>query len=294
MFFITIYLDLLFLLNWGMNWWLLWATGVVMRRPTKSVNISLTAALGSLCAFLWLLIPLTLAREMLFKTIVATAMVQLCFVPERLTSLIKVTAVFVLLSALVAGITYALALSGTAKTGEALPRIGWYLVIGGPFALTLPVRSLWSVISKYFRSSYDSTPFRFGVGGGIIEQEAVLDTGNTLHEPLTYRPVVIVDFWTVRERLPPELGAAVQAWHEGITEGLDSLPHALMERISLIPFNTVSGRGLMIGIRPEICELWSSGIWHKVDAVIGFAPVETKFAGKTALLPYTVWPVDIM
>lgn len=221
-------------------------------------------------------------------------MVQLCFVPERFTSLVKLTTVFALLSTLIAGITYALALSGTAKTGEALPRIGWYLVIGGPFILTLPIRSLWAVISKYFRRSHDSTPFRFGVGGLLIEQESVLDTGNVLHEPLTYRPVVVVDFWTVRERLPPELSASVEAWHEGLAEGLDLLPHAFMERISLIPFSTVSGRGLMVGIRPEICELWSSGMWHKVDAVIGFSPGEAKLAGKTALLPYTVWPVDSM
>ena len=294
MFFITIYLDLLFFLNWGMNWWLLWATGVVMRRPTKSLTLSLTAAFGSLCSFLWLLIPVTLAREILFKTLVAIAIVQLCFLPERLSSLIKLTTVFVLLSTIVAGITYALALSGTAKTGEALPRIGWYLVIGGPFVLTLPVRSLWIVISKYFRSSHDSTLFRFGVGGEIVEQEAILDTGNVLHEPLTYRPVVVVDFWTVRERLPPELSMSVKAWHEGNTEGLDALPHGLMERISLIPYNTVSGGGLMIGIRPEICELWASGTWHRVDAVIGFSPGEAKLAGKTALLPYTVWPVDSM
>jgi len=221
-------------------------------------------------------------------------MVQLCFVPDRLTSLVKLTTVFALLSTLVAGVTYALALSGTAKTGEALPRIGWYLVIGGPFVLTFPVRSLWVVISKYFRSSRDSTLFRFGVGGRLIEQEAILDTGNVLHELLTYRPVVVVDFWTVRERLPPELCTSIQAWYAGLTDGLDLLPHAFMERISLIPFNTVSGRGLMIGIRPEICELWASGIWHKVDAVIGFAPGEAKLVGKTALLPYTVWPVDSM
>lgn len=265
-----------------------------MRRPTRALAISLSAALGSLCSFLWLVTPVTLARELLFKAVVAVAIVQLCFVPDRLISLIKLTTVFVLLSSLVAGITYALALSGSAKTGEALPRIGWYLIIGGPLVLTLPVRSLWAVISKYFRRSYDSAPFRFGIGGGLIEQEAVLDTGNILHEPLTYRPVVVVDFSTVRERLPPEISASVQAWHDGLTEGLDQLPSAFMERISLIPFNTVSGRGLMIGIRPEICELWAAGIWHTVDAVIGFAPGEARLEGKTALLPYTVWPVDSM
>lgn len=292
MFSITVYLDLLFLLNWGMNWWLLWATGIVARRKVRLSALSLSAAIGSLAAFLWLLIPVSLPREILYKSLVAICMVQICFLPETFGLLARLSGSFVLLSSLLAGITYALALTGTARTGEALPRVGWYMVIGGPLLMTLPLKGLWAAVSRYFRRISHSTLFRFRLGEVVIEQEAELDTGNDLHEPLTYRPVVVLDFALVRDWLPLELRTVIHTWQES-EQGLDNLPDWIIPRVSLIPFSSVSGTGVMMGLRPEYCELWAGGQWHKVDAVVGFAPGTIRLAGKAALLPLTIWPVEI-
>jgi len=243
---------------------------------------------------LWLLTPVTLSRELAIKVVVAIAMLHLCYVPARLGDLLALTGVFVFMSAVVAGITYALALSGTSVTGEPISRIGWYFLIGGPLILTLPVRGTWAVISRYFRSAHQSALLRFAVGSSLIEQEAILDTGNSLHEPLSFRPVVVVDFHSIRDYLPKSLADAVIGWQSVEDMSLDSIPDSIMERISLIPYNTVAGSGMMMGVRPDYCELWVGRSWHRVDVIIGFASGETNLAGKTALLPYTVWPVEMM
>lgn len=281
---------MLFIINWGMNWWLLWGTAVVLRLPQRKWAMMLSAAVGSLAAFLWLLSPVSLGKEILLKLTVALGMIQLCYLPERLGALLKATGVFILLSALLAGTTYALALSGTSITGESTPRIMWYLLLGGPLILTIPLKSLWAGLSRYYHATTHSAPLRFRLGNYVVEQDAVLDTGNTLHEPLSYKPVVVVDFAAIREQLPQDLSSVVATWGQTSCCSLDMLPDILMERISLIPFYTVSGQSLMLGVRPDSCEIWTKGTWHRFDAVIGFAPGEAKLHGKTALLPYTVWP----
>lgn len=281
---------MLFLMNWGMNWWLLWATGTALRRKIRPWVLSMSAAFGSLCAFLWLLIPATLGKELAIKSIVALAMVHLSFVPETLGSLLTHTGVFLGLSALCAGVTYALALTGSGMLGQVLPRVGWYLVVGGPLILTIPLKKLWTSLGRHFRMIEQTTRFRFYWGGLAIELKAALDTGNTLVEPLTYRPVVVLDTGVASEQLPLDLLYLCKHWQQYGTSCLESLPEHVMRCVTLIPYTNVSGSGLMLGIRPERCEIEVGGNWANVMAVVGFASGEIKLSGTGALLPLEIWP----
>lgn len=288
----VVYVDLLFLMNWGMNWWLLWATGIALRRQMKPWVLSLSAAFGSLCAFLWLLTPATVGKELALKSIVALSMVHLCFVPDSLSSLLKHAGVFLVMSTVCAGVTYALALTGSSTLGEALPKISWYLVVGGPLILTLPLKKLWTSLGRHFRMIEQTTRFRFYWGGQEIELRAALDTGNTLSEPLTYRPVVVVDSSLVATQLPEDLLFLCQRWQEYGTSCLELIPDEVMRGITLIPYINVTGSGLMLGIRPERCEIETRGGFRTVVAVVGFAPGGARLSGTGALLPLEIWPLE--
>jgi len=273
-----------------MNWWLLWAAAILLRKRIGLWVLCGGAAFGAVCAFVGLFLPLTLSREIILKGAVAATMVAFCFRPVTVWALITQTAIFVALSAFSAGLTYAAALSSS--SGEGWPRVEWYLVAASPLLTTLPLRRLWSFLAACVRATDAAGRFRFRLGGATIELGATLDTGNTLLEPLTYRPVVVVDTALVAEQLPPELREAIERWQHGDGTHLIPLPDSLICRVALIPYATVAASGLMLAIRPEVCEVESGGLWYTCEAIVAFAVGDVRLAGKGALLPQALWPLS--
>jgi len=230
-------------------------------------------------------------REVVLKGAVAGTMAGLCFRPKSWLNLLKYTALLLALSAFSAGITYALALSGT-TAGEAFPSVGWYLIASGPLLLSLPLKRMWSSLAVCFSAVEVARRFRFRLGGATIELTAVLDTGNTLLEPFTFRPVVVVDTSAVVEHLPPELRQAIVHWQAGDGGKLCALPDSIIGRVTLIPYTTVAASGLMFAVRPELCEVESKGAWQAIEAVVAFAVGEVRLCGRSALLPHALWPLS--
>jgi stage II sporulation protein GA (sporulation sigma-E factor processing peptidase) len=284
---------LLFLLNFAMNWWLLWGAAILLRKQVRNGVLCAGAAFGAASALAVPFVPLCLAGELVLKVAVAATMVAWCFRPAGLMVLVRHTVVFFALSTFSAGITYAAALSTTA--GEALPRVEWFLVAAGPLLASLPLGRLWSSLAACFRAVESARRFRFclgGAGGTAIELEAVLDTGNTLLEPFTFRPVVVVDTALVVEQLPPRLAEVILVWQEGNMEHLPPLPDDMICRVTLIPYSTVAAGGLMFAVRPEVCEVESKGVWYACEAVVAFAVGDVRLAGRGALLPRALWPLS--
>lgn len=273
-----------------MNLWLLWATALLLRKRARLWVLCGGAAFGAVCAFVGLVIPLTLTRELILKGVVAATMVAFCFRPNTWWALITQTAIFVALSAFSAGLTYAAALSSTG--GDGWPLVHWYLVAASPLLATLPLKRLWSSLAACFRATDAAGRFRFRLGGATVELEAALDTGNTLLEPLTYRPVVVVDTALAAEQLPALLRGAVERWQEGDATQIIPLPDSLMCKVTLIPYTTVAASGLMLAIRPDSCEVESRGTWYTFEAVVAFAVGDVRLAGKGALLPQALWPLS--
>lgn len=293
---VTVYVDLLFLLNWGMNCWVLWGTGVLLQQRTRMMPLFLAAAGGSVCALLWLLVPLGLIPELVLKCLTAVAVVQLCFTPAKVRDLVKLTVAFLGLSALCAGITYALALSGTAKTGEPLPSVAWWLLLGGPMLMTLPLRRIWAVLHARLGSLQHASQLRLTLCGQVFEICATLDTGNTLHEPLTARPVIIINPAVLSNALSERCVAAMVSWQGGTNDQglLDSFADAsLITKLVFIPYTTVAESGLMLGIRPDKCEIFGQSGWLEVKAVLGVSRTEVDLAGYSALLPRSILSVEL-
>lgn len=273
-----------------MNWWLLWAVAILLRKQVRPEVLCVGAAFGAACAVAVLFVPLCPAGELVLKVAVAATMVAWCFRPAGSLALARQTVLLIALSAFSAGITYAAALSTT--HGEAWPRVEWFLVAASPLLTSLPLRRLWSSLATCFRTLEAARRFRFRLRGSTVELDAVLDTGNTLLEPFTFRPVVVVDTALVAEHLPPELAEVILRWQEGHMEHLPPLPDDIIHRVTLIPYKTVAASGLMLAIRPEVCEVESKGVWYACEAVVAFAVGDVRLTGGGALLPRALWPLS--
>ncbi|MBT9158713.1 MAG: Sporulation sigma-E factor-processing peptidase [Firmicutes bacterium] len=270
----VVYLDFLWLLNWGMNWWLLWATAKALRRRVSLEWIMLVAGGGAVVSLVWLLITSPLWVEALLKMLVAIIMVRYTFSPKGVWQTVEITLLFMLISTICAGVSLALALLTSRGLPESWPEVSLFIVLGGPLLMTMVMQRLWSSVGGYLRRAEQSAKFRFVLQGAVVELFGILDTGNVLVEPITYRPVVVVDAQSVKDSLPLGLMALLAQWDELSEKSLHFIPDALATRLTLIPFTAVAGGGLMVGIRPDSCSILVHGAWRGVDAVVGFSPSE--------------------
>ena len=95
------------------------------------------------------------------------------------------------------------------------------------------------------------------LNGKKAELTALFDTGNELVDPVTRRPVVIVEYEAVKPLLP---SCFCEIFERLAPEGADAVlkamrPYAISSRLRLIPFSSIGrSNGMMLGLKPDrIC-----------------------------------------
>jgi len=265
--------------------------GKILRKRIRLRMLMLVAGVGAIMSVVLLLQSTSFWVSNSLRLLVAFAMVSGVLSTKGVWQTLALVMLLVLLSSLTAGVTLALSATNLRFVSDTWPKVSWYLVLIGPILLTFPVQKLWSSLERLLRSKIQSARFRFVLLGAAVELFGVLDTGNLLVEPLTCRPVVVVDAHSIEECLPPALMVLLARWESLGEKSLQLMPDELVTRLTLIPFTAVAGGGLMVGIRPDSCCILIGKEWSEVDAVIGFSPRKYAEGEKLALLPATVWPV---
>lgn len=120
------------------------------------------------------------------------------------------------------------------------------------------------------------------LGGKLLRLHALADSGNLLCEPMTGKPCILVDTDAIAPILPAELLHAARL-RDPLRIG--SVSRANAKRICLIPTQTATGSGMLLGIRPDrICVDCGKGA-RQVDAVLAISSLSSSAAGHDALLP---------
>ena len=103
-------------------------------------------------------------------------------------------------------------------------------------------------------------------GGKSFVGEAILDTGNSLYDPISKKPVIVADKLLLEELFAPGCN------QQNITEWLNPTD------LRMIPYKTIDKSGVMVGFLPESVSVASHG---PVDAIIAISPEEN--GGKVLL-----------
>lgn len=238
---ITVYIDLVILLNFVVDLLLLKAVAGLLFLSGNNVRCMTASAIGGIYGGICLLPGWSFFASAFWRTIILLIIVVVAF-GVRLTTL-RAGGLFCLLT---------LALGGAAA---AFGTNTFMLVLtaGGVFALcyfTLGAnrRQIYSPVKvRYAQNEYDVT--------------ALLDTGNTLKDPVTGRPAIVV-------------GADIAYAMLRISAGELSMPIETMcskkyTGLSLIPYCSVGKPdGFLLCIHPDA--VWVNG--KRMNACVAFAP----------------------
>lgn len=252
-----VYVDVLFLTNLAVNYLLLVASGKLSGCTVKHGRLLLSALAGALYAVTPLYVQLEVAYSLPARFLFGLLMVLAAYPGVKGTRFLGLLASFYLCSAVAAGT--ALALVETTPVGAGFGRapgavtealqVRWWKVV-----LALGSISIYPVLSRMghlrLGKGSPSVQVQLTVCGRTVSVPGIVDTGNTLRDPATGWPVVVVDWDCLREVLPRELSPFfLSIW--------DKIPHDLSRsdlstRLGLIPFRNVSGhKGILPAFRPD-------------------------------------------
>lgn len=238
-----VYLDLLILLNFLVDLLLIMGTNRLSGYGTGWRRALPAAVLGGVYAGACVLPGFSFLGNTLWRIVSLSLMSVIAFGMNA--SGLRRGVLFILLSMALGGIALGLGSGGF-----------WSLVLAAGIVCLLCVLGF---RGRAGQQRY--LPVTIRHGGKSVTLTALADTGNTLCDPVTGRPVLVVDGWVAGKLLSltqEELVAPIQTMASGRLPGL-----------RLIPYSAVGqSTGLLLGVRADSVQLDGK----EAEYIVAFAP----------------------
>ena len=270
-----IYGDVLFLINFSMDFLALYISGKICKTKMKAWRISLGAALGALYGVVSLLIDVNYVFSFIIEAAVAAWVCAVGLWCGGIPSLLISTAAFYASSLTLGGaMTFIYSRLGRYKTyfesgGSILSALDdvpiWVFAVCA--ALSFIISRAISLLEKR-RGAIISCAARITLNGRERGLMCLVDSGALAVEPISGTPVIFVS----------------KKYADMVTLGDGG---AMMRGIYAIPISSIGGEGIAFAIRPDKCEIEIRGQFEERRALIALGSDEL-YGGFDAILPYSL------
>ena len=245
----VVYLDVLFLLNLVVDYLLLLAGAKITGEPIFRLRMGGGALLGAVYAaaiflpgFGWLSHPVC-------KLCAGVAMVLITFGASR--RLLRLTLVFFAVSAALGGVILALQLLGTGgltlENGVLYTGFDLRLLLVTVILTYVALNLIFCRTARHGGVRRDLCNAKILLGGQCVSVTVLLDTGNTLTDPIRNQPVMVVESCLLQHILPETIKP------EDPVASLERLEdRAWRGKFSLLPYRAVGVEcGILLTVRSE-------------------------------------------
>jgi len=259
----TLYADILFLINFIMNSFVLWVVSKITRSKRKTRWLFAGAGVMSLLYTLLIAVEaLRFINVALSSAVILTVGVLAAFHIAGWRDFVKQMVIAYAISFTVGGLGMSLffltdipyAVYFIAGDWQGFAReISWQLVLAGTAASYVLIRLGLRIARQHTMKRQMLCNVQIFMGEQDASFEALVDTGHSLKEPLSQSPVIIAEFEHVKNFLPDRLKVLFYEKCESDLTGLIAGQEgAFYKRIRMIPFTSL-GRtnGMLIGFRPD-------------------------------------------
>ena len=241
----TVYVDILWLINFCMDILALGMTARLLQRPMNSWRLCAAAAVGGLWAVIALLVGVSGILALTLDFLIAIGMLTIAFGWGISGWRVKVLGTFFLISFLLGGSMTALSrlFVGEGMDGQTGQESGEFLLL----ALTgAGITLLCTRVHRRTRNVIRRVSVRLGERS--VDLFALEDSGNLLRDPLSGRGVIFVSCRVLRRLCGGRLGEVF------LSQQMNDLPSLKGEdarRLRILPGQTVHGRRLMLALLPD-------------------------------------------
>ena len=282
----TVYLDLLFFVNFSMDFLCFYITAKIMSTSFSVLRVSLAAVVGGIYADAALFLPYGTPWSIFLDIAVCFIICALAFYRKKEKGLILTSVVYFSVSMALGGFMTALF--------NLLNRMGFNEAVLGEdegdgisvwlFTLIALVSALLTLIGGRFfrgRSSVRSVRVEITYRKKKSTFSGVVDSGNFLRDPISGRACIVVD-GTILKGIFPQRLLDMADKGELSAIGVDD---DIKRSICLVPASTATGEKMMIGVRSDMIRIDSGRGFCESDAIVVISRIGNVRDGARALVP---------
>lgn len=255
--YLEIYIDELFLINFAMDIVLLLIEKKLLKWNAGRFKIVLASLFGAGMTCLYAVVPSLygIMKFICFYVLVSFAMVRIAFDLHRIKDRIKGVVVLYAITFFLGGVMNSVYYQRKTiqyytdlVTHEVFTKIGLPYLFGACILAVIMLFGIWRCIQYYRQCEKDILELNITYNKQSVLGKGLLDTGNCLKDPITGKPVIVVQLELLRECLSPSL------YNDIIKVGrLENAAYDICEanatKIRLVPFQSI---GKKHGILPAI------------------------------------------
>lgn len=266
-----IYVDVLIFVNFIISLLLIKACDSLLRNKAKAIRIILASFVCSLSSLAIFIPPIGFWLNLLLKLTTAFVVTICAFGIKNIKKLLINCTAFFLISISFAAIMMAvwMAISPaimTVSNGSVYFDVSPIVLIVG----SLGCYGVITLLEKLFAKRLPNEmcfDILVTVNGITVKIPAMLDTGNTLTDPISGCPVIVAQY----DALKPLMGrdnSTKAIWINGGNAASQVLSSDWKRRYRCISFSSVGGSGLLSGFKPDSAFITVDKIIHKLDCII--------------------------
>ena len=274
----VVYADVVFLINFIMDVFILWTVNAISKSNSPFYKI---ISGGFVMSFLYCLLIFTVQFKIYISIFSTTAILFLgiltAFKIKKFKEFFKLVFLAYVSAFAIGGIGMAIFYSTNTKS--LIANATGISVNGFSIKILMIATSISYIIIKIFLNWQNNLVLKKQVFYSTkifyddkpIEIRALVDTGNSLADPITKTPVIIAEFNSIKEFLPTELKIVFYEKKENDLSYITNLQeqNIFNERMRIIPFMSIGQKsGMLIGFRPDKIEITRDESVELVENVI--------------------------
>nr|WP_278280489.1 sigma-E processing peptidase SpoIIGA [Thermosyntropha lipolytica] len=239
-----------FLINFIMDFFLLWGTAKLTRLELNYKRISVSSFIGGLYSVGYLYPSLSFFYSIPVKILVSALLLVIGLAPRGLAEFKRVFLCFYGISFAAAGATVAFYYLGVSHAY--INSFSYLYLLSGIFCIVLIGRYGSIYLSKKIIPDLLSFPVKIKLGDDYCSGKGFLDTGNNLRDPLTDKPVLVVEYNFLKNYLPEDFCRIMEESSDDNLMFTRLAASSMAYRLRLIPFTSIGKKkGILVGIRAD-------------------------------------------
>ena len=260
----TVYIDVVLIENLIMNYIIIFATGIILKIKMKQIRIILGSLIGAIYTIIAYVSNLRIYSNFILKFILSIIIVYVSFNPQTQKQLWKSLLIFYLTSLVFGGAAFAIIYvvrpqeilrNNQLIFGTTSMKIILFSAILAFIVIILAFKIVKNKISK--KDMFCDIEVK--INEEIVKTKAMIDTGNFLKEPITNKPVVVIEHTLLYDCIPKQILNNIEQILGGdFTNVPEEIREEYISKLKFIPFSSLGKQnGMLIGINAKYIKIKS-------------------------------------
>ncbi len=260
----TVYIDVVLIENLIMNYIIIFATGIILKIKMKQIRMILGSLIGAIYTIIAYVSNLRIYSNFILKFILSIIIVYISFNPQTQKQLWKSLLIFYLTSLVFGGAAFAIIYvvrpqeilrNNQLIFGTTSMKVILFSAILAFIVIILAFKIVKNKISK--KDMFCDIEVK--INEEIIKTKAMIDTGNFLKEPITNKPVVVIEHTLLYDCIPKQILNNIEQILGGDFSNVpEEIREEYISKLKFIPFSSLGKQnGMLIGINAKYIKIKS-------------------------------------